>query len=159
MPIPRIYVDEACPLGGYEELRVRTLANATDAEWKSWAAGNLGTPDCKECAKLTTPPVGRGKKAAPARPAAQLAEAGARRYCVACTAARAACGESIALFYGPELLGEDVSTPAAALALFDRDDALPSELVIWLQLLPGVVRNRRSEELLGNLTRSSTTPS
>jgi hypothetical protein len=149
MPLPRVYATEACPLEGYEALTVRVLANATDGEWKAWAAGNLGTPGCEACQKLSTPPVQRGKKTAPLVPVEPV-----RRYCPACEAARAAYAQSIVLFYGPTLLGEDVSTPEAALALFDRDDALPSEIVIWLELLPGAVRNARAESLLGNLTRS-----
>ena len=154
MPIPLIYRDEPCPLEGYDNLNVRVLANATDAQWKLWAAGHLGTPDCAACAALRTPPVGRGKRAA-----AAPAETSPPSRCPACEAARAAYGQAIVLLYGPTLLGEDVSTPDAALALFDRDDALPSEIVIWLQLLPGAVRNARTESLLGNLTRSLTTPS
>lgn len=153
MSLPRVYVEEACLLEGYEDLRVKVLANATDAEWKRWAAGTLGTPGCEACQALSAPPVRRGRKTAPLVPVEPT-----RHYCPACAAARAAYGESIALFYGPTLLDEDVSTPPAALTLFDRDDAFPSEIVIWLQLLPAVVRERRTETLLGNLTRSSTTP-
>jgi hypothetical protein len=147
IPIPRVHSTETCPLEGYEALQVRILANTSDAEWKRWCAGNLGMPGCPDCQKRAAP-VRRGKK--PATPPAEAP----RLYCPACQAARVAYGESIVLLYGPELLGEDVSTPAAALALFDRDDALPSELVIWLQLLPGVVRSARQDTLLGNLTRS-----
>jgi len=152
MPTPRVYVEEVCPLDGYADLRVRVLANATDGKWRAWATSTLGTPDCESCQKLTAPPR-RGKRAA------LTPEPAARRYCPACTAARQQYGQSIALFYGPSLLGEDVSTPEAALTLFDRDDALPSEIVIWLQLLPSAIRNARVESLMGNLTRSSTTPS
>ena len=152
MPIPRVYTEEPCPLDGYEDLAVRVLANATDAEWRCWATADLGAVGCAACQQLNAP-IKRGRR--PAAPA----EPGPRRYCPDCAARRARYGESVALFYGPVLLGEDVSTPAAALALFDRDDALPSEIVIWLQLLPGVVRERRTSDLLGNLTRSSTTPS
>ena len=148
MPIPRVYIDESCPLEGYESLQVHVLANATDSEWNAWCAAHLGLPGCAECAKLSTPPTRRGRK-----PAAPI-EPGPRQYCPACAAARQQYGESIALFYGPALLGEDVSTPEAALALFDRDDALPSEIVIWLALLPGAVRNARVETLMGNLRRS-----
>lgn len=157
MGIPRIYVDEPCALDGYDSLSVRVLANSTEAEWRLWATGNLGTPDCAECAKL--PAKTRedkeeeelGPLRAPSRPS--------REYCAACTAARAAFGQSIVTFYGPTLLEHDVSTEAAALALFDDDTALPGEIVIWLQLVPGVVRNRRQEALLGNLIPFSTTPS
>jgi len=151
MSIPQIYVDEACPLEGYDGLTVRVLANATDAQWKTWAAGTLGTPDCAACQKFSAPARRGRKAAAPAEPMG-------RRYCPACAAQRAAYGASIVLLYGPTLLGADVSTPDAALALFDRDDALPSELVIWLQLLPGAVRTARVETLMGNLTSSSATP-
>jgi hypothetical protein len=153
--IPRIHVDEICPLEGYEQLSVRVLANATDAEWRSWCDGNLGMPGCEACAKLNVPAVPRGKHKTEAAPA----PASAPRYCPACTQARAQFGQALVTLYGPTLLGEDVSTPEAALALFDRDDALPSEIVIWLQLAPGTVRSRRTETLLGNLTRSSTSPS
>jgi hypothetical protein len=65
-----------------------------------------------------------------------------------------AYGQAIVTFYGPALLGHDVSTIDAALALFDRDDVLPSEIVIWLQLVPSAVRTRRQESLLGNLISS-----
>ena len=154
MPIPRIYVQEPCPLDGYEELSVRVLANSTDAEWRAWAGAHIGIPGCEACKKLSAPPVRRGRrnKTAPA-PAAD-----GPRYCQACTAARQAYGQSIVTFYGPELCGHDVSTPAAALSLFDADDLLPSEIVIWLQLVPSTVRERRQESLLGNLISSSTTP-
>ena len=151
--IPRIHVDEICPLEGYEAIRVRVLANATDAEWRIWCEGNLGAPGCEACAKLNVPAVPRGKRAVPE------IEPAAPRYCPACTQARAQFGQALVTLYGPTLLGQDVSTPEAALALFDRDDLLPSEIVIWLQLAPGAVRARRQETLLGNLTRSSTSPS
>lgn len=152
MPIPRVYIEETCPLEGYAEVRVRVLANASDAEWRTWCAGNLGAPGCPDCAKLNTPPTPRGKRAAQPAPASVPA------YCPACTQARAQFGQAIVGLYGPTLLGEDVATPEAALALFDRDDALPSEIVIWLQLLPGAVRDRRTGALLGNLISSATTP-
>jgi hypothetical protein len=155
MPIPQVHTQETCPLEGYEALQVRVLANTSDAAWKRWMAGHLGIPGCEACAKIAKPPTPRGRRAQAARAAAAEAP---RLYCPACQAARQAYGESIVLIYGPELLGEDVSTPAAALALFDRDDALPSELVYWLHLLPAVVRSARQDTLLGNLTRSSTTP-
>ena len=134
MPIPRIYLDEPAPLDGYEGLTVRVLANASDAEWRVWVQGNLGTPDCEACAAAT-----------PDR-------------CPACAEARAAFGRSIVTFYGPRLIDHDVSTPGLALALFDDDSALPSEIVIWLQVLPGNLRQRRTESLLGNLASSVTTP-
>lgn len=143
MPIPRVYVEEACPLEGYEGLKVRLLANATDAEWRAWLGGTLGAVGCEACKALNTP----------AAPTPQE-----RRYCSDCTAAREAQGRSIVLFYGPRVLDEDVSTPAAALALFDDDDRLPSEIVIWLTILPGVVRNARLDRLLPNSNGSLTTP-
>jgi hypothetical protein len=152
--IPRVHSTETCPLEGYEALQVRILANTSDAEWKRWCAGNLGMPGCPDCKQQASPPVSRGRRGTRAAAPAPAESAAPRLYCPACQAARVAYGESIVLLYGPELLGEDVSTPAAALALFDRDDALPSELVIWLQLLPGVVRSARQDTLLGNLTRS-----
>lgn len=132
--IPRIFVDEPCPLEGYGDLAVRVLANASDAAWRQWATGSLGTPGCPDCAALPD-----GQR------------------CPACTAARTLYGQAIVTLYGPTLLGHDVSTPEAALALFDDDAALPSELVIWLQLVPGTVRQRRTEALLPNLTGSATT--
>jgi hypothetical protein len=150
--IPRIHVDETCPLEGYEALTVRVLANATDADWRGWCEGNLGTPGCAACKALNVPPVLRGKHKA------EAASIAAPSFCPVCAQARAQFGQAIVTLYGPTLLGEDVSTPEAALALFDRDDALPSEIVIWLQLVPGTVRNHRTETLLGNLTGSATTP-
>jgi hypothetical protein len=170
--IPRIYINEPCPLEGYEDLSVRVLANSTGHEWQEWCQADLGTPGCQECAKLDAPPVARGKRKPkdvatggvvittfPPKVVPDTAAAAAeKRYCRRCAAARAAYGRSIVTFYGPTLLGEDVSAPEAALALFDRDDALPSEIVIWLQLVPSQVRDRRTESLLGNLTSSATTP-
>jgi hypothetical protein len=145
VPLPHIYVEEPCPLDGYDGLNVRVLGNATDREWREWAGATLGDPDCGKC-KALNPLI-------PPDPAL------ARLYCPACTAARAAWGRSIVLLYGPRLLDHDVSTPEAALALFDDDDALPTEIVIWIQLLPGVVRLRRQEALIPNLTGSLVTPS
>lgn len=142
--IPRIYVDETCPLEGYEKLSVRVLANASDAEWRLWASAHLQTPGCKACAALR------------ARPADVPDEH--MVYCEPCAAARESYGRTIVAFFGPTLLEHDVSTPEAALALFDNDAALPSELVIWLQFVPGQVRERRTASLLGNLISSSTTP-
>ncbi len=151
MSIPRITVDEPCPLDDYGGLSVRVLANSTDAAWKTWTAGTLGTPGCVHCAALWPTP-------ADPPPTDPEPTPGERRFCPACTAARAAFGRSIVTFYGPTLLAHDVSTPERALALFDADDLLPSEIVIWLQLVPGTVRNRRQDALLSFLTSSSTTP-
>lgn len=144
-----IYSDETCPLDGYDGTAVRVLANSSDRQWQQWRAGHLGQPDCPACAKLANP-TPRGRKAARPAPAQPV-------YCQRCAAARAAYGQAIVTFYGPELLSHDVSTPEAALALFDSDDLLPSEIVIWLQILPGTVRSRRQETLLGNLIGSATT--
>jgi len=143
-----VYVNEPCPLEGYENLSVRVLANSTDRAWQTWCAGNLGQPGCAKCASLNAPKVPRGRKVV------QDFAPNPHAYCPACQAARDAYGLSIVLFYGPELLGHDVSTPEAALNLFDRDDALPSEIVIWLQLIPSAVRQKRQESLLGNLISS-----
>jgi hypothetical protein len=151
MSINPIYVQEVCPLEGYEALSVRVLANSTDKEWRQWAAGNLGLHGCEQCAKLNAPKVARGRRAKAPAPSQEPV---APIYCPSCTAARNAYGQAIATFYGPTLLEHDVSTPAQALALLDRDDALPSELVIWLQLVPSAVRQRRQETLLGNLISS-----
>jgi len=146
-----IYVNEPCPLEGYEDLSVRVLANSTDRAWQQWCMGNLGSPQCAECAALRQPKVVRGRQKAGNKP---QAEPNPHAYCPACQAARDAYGQAIVLFYGPDLLGHDVSTPEAALNLFDRDDALPSEIVIWLQLIPSAVRQKRQESLLGNLISS-----
>lgn len=155
MPIPRIYINEPCPLEGYEDLTVRVLANSTDAEWRQWSLGNLGVPGCEQCAKLRAPKVARGKRRAENAPAPAPDP---NAFCPSCQAARQAYGQSIVTFYGPTLLEHDVSSPDRALDLFDRDDALPAELVIWLQIVPSRVRERRQEQLLGNWTSSSTTP-
>ncbi len=110
--IPRVHSTETCPLEGYEQLQVRVLANTSDAAWKRWMHGHLGIPDCEAVRQA-------GQAARQARQEgrsdAQPTERGPRLYCPACQAARVAYGESIVLLYGPELLGEDVSTPAAAL--------------------------------------------
>ena len=145
MAFQRIYVTEPCPLDGYDDLSVRVLANATDREWRTWAEGDLGAPGCPDCAKLNEPKTPRGKQSAPLG-----ADPWPRRYCESCTKRRQQFGQSIVLFYGPRLLDRDVSTVDAALALFDDDDALPSEIVIWLQLLPSQIRDRRTKALMGN---------
>jgi hypothetical protein len=150
--ITPIYVEETCPLEGYEELSVHVLANSTVRQFEGWRSGHLGGTDCPQCAKLSAPKVVRGRRAK--APAANPQASSSTVYCPACTAARAAFGQAVVAFYGPTLLGHDVSTPDAALALFDSDDLLPSEIVIWLQLVPGAVRNRRQETLLGNLISS-----
>jgi hypothetical protein len=126
-----VYLDEPCPLDGYGDLTVRVLANATWTEWRRWLEGGLGDPGCAACEM--GPP---------------------RVYCDDCTARRQAFGQSIVLFYGPRLLDHDLTTPEQALALFDDDDALPSEIVTWLLLAPRLIRERREKELLGNLTGS-----
>ena len=156
MAIQPIYVDEPCPLEGYDDLRVRVLANASDAQWRDWVSGNMGVPGCPDCAALRQPTVQRGRRRAGNAP---TPEPDPRAFCPACLAARERFGRAICRFYGPALLGEhDVSTPEAALALLDSDDVLPSEIVIWLQLVPSAVRDRRTEQLLGNLISSATTP-
>lgn len=157
MPFPRVYIDESCPLDGYDGLTVRVLGNATDREWREWAGATLGDPQCAACAALRTEDAHAEGAHAEGATHEGAAHEG-RSYCPACTAARAAWGRSIVLFYGPKLLDHDVSTPEAALALFDDDNALPSEIVIWLHLVPGVVRVRRQESLIPNLTGSLTTP-
>ncbi len=152
MPIPRIYADEACPLEDYESFGIRVLQNSTDAEWRDWLLGNLGTPDCAACAALRQPRATRGKRGKPAEgpnPAA---------YCPACQEARERFGRAGHAFFGPGTPDLDFSSPHAALVTLERDD-LPSELLMWLMLLPGAVRGRRAEQLAGNLTRSLMSPS
>ena len=146
MPIPRVYLDEPCPLDGYEALTVRILANPTGAEWADWNAGHLGSTGCAECKKVQPAP--RGKKVQPTTTT--------RHYCAACQAARAAFGRSIAAYYGPRVLDLDVSTPEAALAAFDADDVLPDELLAWLIQLPYAVWTRRRRRLGERLGSSST---
>lgn len=131
MNFPRIYVDEPLP-AGYDG-SVRVLANLTTKELMAWFGANLGIPGCPDCAN---------------------AEDGR---CATCAAARAAFGASITLIYGPTLLGEDVSTPDKALAVFDNDDALPAELVAWLYVLPDAIRERRVTTIRKN-ARSSSEP-
>jgi hypothetical protein len=151
MSIPRVYVNEECPLEGYEALSVRVLANSTDADMALWNRGNLGVPGCAECAKAQRPP--RGKRAAAKAAAAPAPEA----RCPRCTAAREAFGQALMRFFDGRVLDEPIATSASALALFDRDD-IPAELVMWLFLLPQVVRTRRFEALEKNLYGSLTTP-
>lgn len=129
MPI-RAYLDEPCPLAGYD-LAIRVCASVTDREWRRWGDAALGDSGCAACE--IGPP---------------------RVYCEACAAKRQAFGESIVLFYGPRLLEHDIATPEQALTLFDDDDALPSEIVTWLFVAPRMVRERRQKELLGNLDGS-----
>jgi hypothetical protein len=154
MPIRPIYVDEPCPLDGYDDLSVKVLANASDAEWRQWAAARLETPGCPKCNALRQPKVVRGRRKAAALPVTDAP----RAFCPDCAAARQRYGEVFVRFYGPELLGHDVSTPGAVLTLLDDDTALPSEIVIWLQVAPNVVRERREAVLLGNYLSSATTP-
>ncbi len=134
----RAFVDAPCPLAGYDDLSVRVCASVTDREWRNWATGNLGLPDCVDCATLRQ---------------AQT-DGSPRVYCDACTTKRQAFAQSIVLFYGPRLLDHDVTTPDQALALFDSDDLLPSEIVTWLIIAPRIVRDQRQKDLLGNLDGS-----
>jgi hypothetical protein len=153
MPIPRIYADETCPLEDYESFKLRVLQNSTDAEWRDWLQGGLGTPDCPDCAALRQPPVARGKRSKQPTQAPNPAA-----YCPTCTEARVRFGRAGHAFFGPGTPDLDFSGPEAALATLERDD-LPSELLMWLTLLPGVVRSRRAEQVAGNLTRSLMSPS
>jgi len=138
----RAYVDETCPLDGYGDLSVRVMASATDREWRAWAESNLGDPNCEACLALNQ----TDEQASPSPPPS----AGARTYCETHQAARQKFGQSIVLLYGPRLLDHDIATPEQALALFDDDDALPAELVVWLFMLPRLVRERRIGSLAPN---------
>jgi hypothetical protein len=139
LTIPRVYVTEPCPLDGYDSLTVRVLANPTSSEWGTYGVANLGTPGCKACVKRRSPE-------------------GAPVYCPKCAHERAVFGQSMSLFYGPELLGADVSTPEAAIAAFENDD-LPDELLIWLLLLPHKVWTERHEAIAKNVFTSSSSAS
>jgi hypothetical protein len=154
MNIPRVYVTEPCPLEGYDTLSVRVLANPTSSEWRTYGVATLGTPDCEECAKLNVPKVVRGRRASvpTAPPPSPVA------YCPKCAEERAVFGQSMSLFYGPSLLGADVSAPEAAIAAFENDD-LPDELLIWLLLLPHKVWTERHEAITKNVFTSSSSAS
>jgi hypothetical protein len=122
---PRIHEDATCPLPGYEGYTFRVLANPTGSEKQDWSRGlsYLVQSDCADCAALDT----RDRKAA---------KEGERRYCAACQEARAVAGRaSVAIFGQSHVEGFDFSTPDASLATFTRDD-LPSELQLWLYMLP-----------------------
>ena len=153
MPIPRIHRTEVCPLEGYETLSVRLLVNPTGAEYADWTAGNLGLPECADCAALRTKPVPRGRRARPAEPDADAPLI----YCPRCTASRERFGRAAVALYGPRLLDMPCATPAEALALLGSDQ-LPGELLIWLMLLPESVIARRQDDLIKNLNGSATTP-
>lgn len=45
MPFPRIYVNQTCPLEGYEAYTLRILANPTGAEKTAWAQSFLTFAD------------------------------------------------------------------------------------------------------------------
>lgn len=140
---PRIYQDISCPLDGYEGYSFRVLVNPTGAEKMDWALGTLGARDCPECAKLGTP---RGKQGN-----------GGKKYCEACTNARAMLGRSAVAIYGTsKAAGFDFSTPGDALESFSMAE-LPDELLAWLYMLPGALWSARSEDVKKKLTFSLTT--
>lgn len=150
MPIPRIYKEQPCPLEGYDGLSIRLLVNPSGKEIRDWDTGTLGAIGCEACAKLNTPKTARGKQApAPAEPAP-------RRYCEACTAARERKGRAAVALFGPVLLERPCATVEQALAILDDDD-IPSDLFIWLLLLPDKVVNERLESIQGNSNGSLTT--
>ncbi len=152
MPIPRIYKEQACPLDGYDGLSVRLLVNPTGRELREWQVGTLGLPGCEACAKVNQPKVARGKQA---QPQPGLVE---RRYCEACTEARALKARGCVALFGPSLFERPCTTEAEALAILD-DEEIPPELFTWLLILPDRVVNERLDSLLGNLNGSLTTPS
>jgi len=140
---PRIYTDQPCPLDGYEGYSFRVLANPTGAEKTDWALGHLGAQGCADCARLGTV---RGKG---------LREP--KRYCEACTTARAQLGRSAVAIYGTSRVdGFDFSNPEAALASFSMDD-LPDELLAWLYMLPTALWAARSEDVKKKLPPFSPT--
>lgn len=150
MAIPRVYLDEPCPLEGYESLTVRILANPTGAEWADWQTGHLGITGCAECAKVQPAPRGR-RAASPAADAPRV-------YCASCASARDRFARACVAFYGPTVLDLDCSTPEATLTSLDGDTT-PDELLYWLLLLPESVWTRRRAALGKTLGSSSTSAS
>lgn len=136
MPLPRIYNEEACPLEGYGDLKIRLLVNPSGRELLDWQQGSLGMPGCETCTE----------------------ENGARHYCDDCAAARERKGRAAAALFGPVLFDRPCQTTDQALAILDDDD-IPSELFIWLLLLPDSVVNARIDRIYPNSNGSLTTPS
>lgn len=152
MPIPRIYKPQPCPLEGYEALSVRLLVNPTGRELSDWQLGTLGLPGCTDCEALNAPTVARGKKAQPAEAPAEW------QYCPTCATLRSRKARACVALYGPTLLGRPCTTEAEALAILDDDD-IPTEVFVWLLLLPEQVVNARMEQLRPNSPGSATTRS
>lgn len=152
MPIPRIYKPQECLLEGYEGLTVRLLVNPTGRELSDWQLGGLGLPGCTDCERLNTPKAARGKKAQPAPAPAK------RQYCDTCATLRSRKARACVALYGPSLLDRPCTTEAEALTILDDDD-IPTEVFVWLMLLPDQVVNARMEQLRPNSPGSVTTPS
>lgn len=142
MGFPRIYVDEACPLDGYEGYSFRVLANPTAQEKTDWWTGHFGLIDCQDCAKLG----GQRRKLSDAEPA--------KRCCATCQAARERKGRAAVAIYGQSHVeGFDFSSPEASLASFEQD-GVPDELLGWLFDLPNAIWQRRADEIKKKLSTS-----
>jgi hypothetical protein len=124
-------------MDGYEGYTFRILANPPGQVKVDWALGNLGDPNCQECAKLNAP--ARGKPRANESPYEQ-------RYCEKHVQSRAMFARGAMAVYGTsKVSGFDFSSEAATLASFEQD--MPDEFLSWLYMAPSALWERRVDEL------------
>jgi len=150
MSIPRVYKAQECPLEGYEGFTVTVLVNPTGRVLREWHSGTLGLPGCEACAKLNQSKVARGKHVP--QPTAPTE----RRYCAACSAARAMKARACVALFGPALFERPCTNEDEALAILD-DEEIPPELFTWLLVLPDRVVNERIDTVLSPNSNGSAT--